>query len=97
MFDLKSIQSNLTYKESFAIKAVPKTRINWPRKVRESILDSDSLSQGVMGWAYRVPGGQDAGLRGQRVNLQGPRMSGVGPQGPRGSIGRPSGSQAVKG
>ena len=77
MFDLKSIQLNLTYKESFAIKAVPKTRINWPRKVRESILDSDSLSQGVMGWAYRVPGGQDAGLRGQRVNLQGPRMSGV--------------------
>ena len=34
------------------------TRTNWPRQVRELILDSDSWSQGVKGQAFRVPGGQ---------------------------------------
>ena len=37
------------------------TRTNWPRKVRELILDSDSWSQGVKG------------PRGSGVGLQGPK------------------------
>ena len=57
-----------------------KTRTNWPRKVRELILDSDSRAQGVKGYAFRVPGGQWVGFHG-----------------PRGSRGRPIGSQRVKG
>ena len=63
------------------------TRTNWPRQVRELILDSDSWSQGVKGQAFRVPGGQGAGLQGPRgsgVGLQGPKGSGVVLQGPRG-------------
>ena len=61
------------------------TRTNWPRRVRDLILYSDSRSkgvrdrplgsQGVEGKAFRVPGGQ-----------------GVGQQGPRRSRGRLTGS-----
>ena len=40
------------------------TRTNWPRKVRELNLDSDS--QGVQGYAFRVPGGQGVGFHGPR-------------------------------
>ena len=61
-------------------KLVEKTRTNWPRKVRELILDSDSWSQGVKGYAFWVPGGQRVGFHGRR-----------------GSRGRPTGSQGVKG
>ena len=41
------------------------TRTNWPRKVRELILDSDSRAQGVKGYAFRVPGGQRVGFHGR--------------------------------
>ena len=41
------------------------TRTNWPRKVRELILDSDSRSQGVKGYAFRVPEGQRVGFHGR--------------------------------
>ena len=43
-----------------------KTRTNWPRKVRELILDSDSWAQGVKGYAFWVPGGQRVGFHGRR-------------------------------
>ena len=58
------------------------TRTNWPRKVRELILDSDSQSQGVKGYAFtfRVPGDQRVGFHGRR-----------------GSRGRPKRTQQVKG
>ena len=38
------------------------TRTNWPGKVRELILDSDSRSQGVMEYAFRVLGSRGIGL-----------------------------------
>ena len=47
-------------------------------------------SQVIKGEAYRVPGGQGIGL-------EGPRAQGVTLQGLRGSRGRPTGSQGVKG
>ena len=62
------------------------TRTNWPRHVRELILDSGSRS----GVGFQGP-------RGSGVGLQGPKGSGVVLQGPRGSRGRPTGSQGVKG
>ena len=41
---------------------ITKTRTNWPRKVRELILNSDSGSgyqvQGGKEWAYRITGSQ---------------------------------------
>ena len=40
-----------------------KTRTNWPRQVRELILDSNSWSKGVKGQAFRVPGGQGQAFR----------------------------------
>ena len=46
-------------------------------------------SQGVDGLAYRVPGGQGAGLHG-------PRGSKVDLHSPKGSRGRPNGFQGVK-
>ena len=66
-----------------------KTRTNWPRQVRELILNSDSWSQGVKGrptgtqggkgYAYRVSGGQGVGL-----------------QGPVGSWNMPTGPEGVR-
>ena len=47
-------------------------------------------SQGIQGWAYRIPGDQ-----GEAYRISGGQ--GVGLQGPRGSKGRPTGSQGVKG
>ena len=51
------------------------TRTNWPRKVRELILDSDSWSQGVKGYAFRVPGGQRVGFHSLRGSRGRPRGS----------------------
>ena len=53
------------------------TRTNWPRQVRELILDSNSWSQGGQGAGLQSP-------RGSGVGLQGPKGSGVVLQGPRG-------------
>ena len=85
------------------------TRTNLPRNVRDLILDSDSRSQGVKGYAFRVSGGQRKGFHGCRVSrgrpkrtqqvkgqvFRVPRGQGVGLQGLRGSMGRPSASQRV--
>ena len=55
-----------------------KTRTNWPRQVRELILDSDSCSQGF--------GGRPSGSQGvKRQNFRVPGGSGVRLQGPKGS------------
>ena len=48
-------------------------------------------SQGVKGWAYRVPGGQGAGLQG----LEGSRGRPAGSQGVKGKAYRVSGGQGV--
>ena len=56
--------------------------------------------KGVKGLALSVPGGQGVGLqdpRGQGVGFQGHGGQGIGLQGLRGSRGRPTGSQVVKG
>ena len=50
------------------------TRTNWPRKVCELILDSDSRSQGVKGHVFRVPGSHGVGFHCPR-RLKG-RLSG---------------------
>ena len=52
-----------------------KTRTNWPRKVRELILDSDSRAQGVKGYAFRVPGGQRVGFHGRRGSRGRPKRT----------------------
>ena len=54
-----------------------KTRTNWPRKVRELVLDSDSQSQGSRG---RPTGSQE--VKGE--DLQGPLRSRGGPIGSQG-------------
>ena len=75
---------------------------NWPTQVRELILDSESGSQGVKGWAYRIQRGQGVGILcswGQGVGLLGPRVARGRPtvQGLRGSRGNLTGSKGVKG
>ena len=68
------------------------TRTNWPRKVRELILDSDSRAQGVKGYAFRVPGGQRVGFHGRRGSRGRPKRT------QQVKVkGRSSGSQGVKG
>ena len=53
----ETCSDSLTYlcskkKSSGRREKTKQTRTNWPRKVRELILDSDPWSQGVKGWAY---------------------------------------------
>ena len=68
------------------------TRTNWPRKVRELILDSDLRAQGVKGYAFRVPGGQRVGFHGRRGSRGRPKRT------QQVKVkGRSSGSQGVKG
>ena len=67
-----------------------KTRTNWPRKVRKLILDWDSRSKGVKGYASG-----SLGVKGLAFTV--PEGQGVGFQGPRGSKSRPSGFQGVRG
>ena len=71
--------------------ATTETRADWPRKVLELILDSDS----------RESRGRPKGLKGPRGKMGGPigsqEVEGVGIQGPWPSRVRPTGSQGVKG
>ena len=68
----------------------PRGSRGWPRKASQSILDSDSRSKGFKGYASGSLG--DKGLA-----FTVPGGQGVGFQGVRGSRGRPTGSQGVKG